>query len=204
MSGTEPSSPRPAPEFGQYASPEEQARRRGEVNPEIAGSLAAPTPIPAAGEPLSKGVPKSADQAARFSIDRIVTYVLLGYGLVNVVFTVPQLLNIPLLMNDAITALADQYNTSVDAYTPKTLDTVMSYSLITLWAVLWAIAAFWSTSRLRAAKTSFWIPLAAGIIANVALFVAVLALLINDPAFGQLLESVSETATPVVSAQWVE
>src|SRR5690606_17654611 len=88
---TTPDDPRPAPQYGEYATPEEQRARIRQPDP-----AAAPPPA-AAVQPYAPHPPhaRPTTDAARptRAADRIITFALLAYGLITVVTAVPQMLD---------------------------------------------------------------------------------------------------------------
>ena len=81
---------RPRPQYGEYASPEEQRARiqRPEVTEALEAGVA---PAP---EPVAEAAP-AANRARGPLADRVATFVLLVYGLISVISTVTQLLDFP-------------------------------------------------------------------------------------------------------------
>lgn len=87
MSDQKPDSP-PRPQYGEYATPEEQRARIRQ--PDVTESLAAGRMAPEAASPRSgpSAVPATTEPPVR-RFDRIITFALLAYGLVTVVSSIP-------------------------------------------------------------------------------------------------------------------
>ncbi len=91
-----PGAERPRPQFGEYATPEEQRARiqRPEVTEALEAGVA---PQPERESPAAAKAPVAlaAPATGGARVDRIVTFGLLFYGLFSVVTTIVQLLNFP-------------------------------------------------------------------------------------------------------------
>jgi hypothetical protein len=149
---TEPRStpPRPAPQYGEYATPEQQAAAMGKV-------YVPPAPPPAAGTrvdlaQLNTGVPGAAQeqlQVGAHLADRFATIFQLGIGLVSLLnsdwFHVAENLN----SETALFVSGHRIATSVDAYGWVFLSIQIVFLLATM------VIAY---LRLRRAKTAFWVP----------------------------------------------
>jgi len=107
--------PRPRPQYGEYATPEEQRARIAQpdatdalqagVHPETGRSGSGPR-VSAAHAPQSPARPSAAAPATGWRLaDRVVTIGLLVYGLFNVIFTAPRLFDFAGFANEYLALL---------------------------------------------------------------------------------------------------
>ncbi len=122
-------------------------------------------------------------------LDRILTYVLLGYGLFSVLSGYSTFLNMDQLMAGAIASLETQSSITLDEYTVTEMTVMVGYVLAATWTVLWLAGLVWSLRRIKAGKASFWIPVLMGVIANVFVTAGTITLLVMDPVFAQIMNS---------------
>ncbi len=184
---------RPAPQYGEYATPEQQResilRGGGVVDDGPAAERAAPAvtraPIPPDAPPpastahgasaASPAAPASAARSLRG--DRIVTIVLLAYGLYTVVTTIPQLLD--------VAGFADTWMqmAGVDA-------TFTNYDEGVLWgriaafvfAIGWLLTALWCWLWIGRRRRAFWIPIVGAVVSFVLVSACLTVPIIGDPA----------------------
>jgi hypothetical protein len=184
---------RPRPQFGEYATPEEQ-RASIQVPPEIAHAsesvpVARTSMPPALTQP--PGSSPARDSAAlsatagRHAGDRIATIALLTFGLFNVVTTVPGLLDLSSTLNTAFERMG------VGSFTPTATASAIGIVLAVFYSLAWLATLGLSLRSLRAGRVSFWIPLVAGIVVTIVAMVCFLVLFFGDPAF---MEYVSRNA----------
>ena len=168
----------PSPEYGEYASPEEQAkaiaRSRSEEVPRSTASV--PPPAPAAPVTAPTATPAAAPAAAGV-LDRLVTVVLLALGLVYLIGGAGGYL-------DLATTLDTVYaQFGIGEYTPTSATSAFGIAFVASQAVIWVVSAAWSYRRLARGRRSWWVPVlgaVASFVVTVALFGALLA---SDPAF---------------------
>jgi hypothetical protein len=174
---------RPRPQFGEYA-PEGWTWQppAGETTSDPAPQM--PTP-PA---PSARALAASADRDLRPQrpADRAVTILLLIIGVLGVWLAVGVLQAMP----DSIQLLHTQEG--IEPYTPgpEIPGLILTGSIVQI--VIWVIAAVGSVALMRARRPSFWLPLAAGVVAAIALFVFTAIALSGDPA---LIEQLTTTRT---------
>ena len=191
---------RPArPEYGEYATPEEQRARIAQ--PADATAWAAPVEksgnlfasAPAAKNASAGSGAKAATAVARnLLVDRILTSLLLGYGFISVITTLPSLFDLPLLMNQAYDELAAQgVIPEAPVFEGSQLASTLGWILAIVWASLWVVSFAWALQRMRTGKLAFWVPLAAGIVASLLLAGTAMFLVASDPAFIDILNQVA-------------
>ncbi|KAA9110141.1 DUF6264 family protein [Microbacterium rhizomatis] len=185
-------SARPRPEYGEYATPEEQRARiqqpdltyaletgqdpeRVELRPHPTGDPHAPAP---AWVPLPPNIDAAAaSRAGRRRIDVIVAMVLLGYGLVQVVLTSIQSVN--------FSAFAQQFMTLAGISGDFTnLDQGRTWGLIgaIAFSVGWILTALVVFVRARHGRTVWWVPVVGAAISFIVLTTCLMVPLLNDPA----------------------
>lgn len=172
-------SSRPRPQYGEYATPEEQRARIREPAPwQQEAEAPVMTEAPAPGIPSP---PAPAERRPR-PVDRIVTFALLAYGLVNVVSSVSAFLDYGAYAETMLAVLGvDVQLSDPDAGRAWGIAAVLVLTIG--WSVTAAVS-FWS---LRRGRLTWWIPLAAGILFTFASGALMAVPLLSDPAVWQAL-----------------
>ena len=173
---------RPRPQYGEYATPEEQRARIRQPEP-VAVTPPPPTPVaPAAvaAQPGRMGAP--AAPRPRFA-DRIVTFGLLGYGLFTVLGSIP--------------AAADYGQFAANFLAMFGVDQALSdpagargwgLAAALVLGVGWVVTLGLSWMSVRAGRISFWIPLVGGVVCNMVSSALLVAPLMSDPAVWTALQ----------------
>jgi uncharacterized membrane protein YhaH (DUF805 family) len=184
---------RPRPQFGEYATPEEQ--RASIQVPQESAHADEPVPVPAsrsteehARPAVGRFDPDSTSKPAAStgnSADRIATIALLAIGLFNVLTTVPGLLDLPSTLNAAFERMG------LGTFTPTPAASAIGIGLAIFYGLAWLATLAISLRSLRAARLSFWIPLVAGVVVTIVAMICFLVLFFGDPAF---MEYVSRNA----------
>lgn len=183
MSGPSPddAEARPRPQFGEYATPEEQRARirRPEVTEALEAGVApqpekpeqpAPAAVPAAG---------ARARALRGPLwDRILTGGLLAYGLVSTASTIVQLLDFPRYAESAADVLG------VDAtYTNLQAGYVWGAAAALVYGIGWLLTAVLTWRRLTRGRVAFWIPLVGFVATALIAGICVTLALVGDQQF---------------------
>ncbi|KQT72563.1 DUF6264 family protein [Microbacterium sp. Leaf436] len=172
---------RPRPQYGEYATPEEQRARiqRPEVTEALEAGVA-PQPEPVA--PVAeKAIPSAG--AGRMGLrgplwDRILTGGLLAYGLVSTVSTIVQLLDFPTYAETAAKILG------VDAsYTNLSAGYLWGAVAAFIYGIGWLLTAVLTWRRLRRGRVAFWIPLAGFVVTALLAGLCVTLALVGDQQF---------------------
>lgn len=172
-----PEESRPRPQYGEYATPEEQRARILQPAPD-AGSPHTPPAAPAPYIPHPPAAPATTT-AARPSRtgDRIITIALLAYGLVTVITAVPQLLD--------FTGFAEAWMEMAGVEEPFT-NTAQGAQFGAIGAVVfvvgWVVTALLSWRSLARRRLTWWIPLVGAIVTFVAVSAFLTVPLLGDPA----------------------
>ena len=169
-----PEEPRPAPQYGEYATPEEQRARIREPDP----SLSAPAPAepPYAPHPPHARPTTDAARPSR-AADRIITFALLAYGLVTVVTAVPQMLD--------FTGFAETWMdvAGVDAeFTNHAAGVLWGRIGAAVFIGGWLVTALLSWRSVRRGRLSWWIPLVGAIATFIVASFCLVVPLLGDPA----------------------
>jgi len=161
---------RPRPQFGEYATPEQQRAHIRQPVPEPAA--AQPSPLPPA-SPLSGG---STPMQPR-TTDRLATIMLLGFGLVYVVLQLPQYF--------AFAALADAMMKTLGiagTFTNTAAGQIWGIAAAVLLVVGYLLTLLLSLRRLRRAKVTWWVPLVGAVITYIVVGICVTVPVMGDPA----------------------
>ncbi|MDM4763384.1 DUF6264 family protein [Galbitalea sp. SE-J8] len=197
---------RERPEYGEYATPEEQAAasgmtleeflERGRPRPRAAGAVEdAPREATGVGaRPVASAPPPyaTADAPRRSRRwDVLLTVVLIGMGTfstINGIATYP----------DLPTTLASAYE--LYGYTgpvePVGLARAVGIALAIIEPVVLLIAIAISVRRLRHGKVSFFVPLIAGVVVGIVAAALFATVVFSDPGFLGYLTSVSTPTSP--------
>ncbi|MET0976925.1 MAG: DUF6264 family protein [Leifsonia sp.] len=180
-SGSQPVDPRPKPQFGELAppgwvwKPPADSHTGHQQEPMVVHKQphtrqpAAPKP---AAEPKSGAALEGTEPPAW---DRPVTIALLVLG----VFGLFSFVRIQAGATQSIALLYQQEG--LGAYTPSTIvPTILLWGGI-IQIALWVLAAGLSISLMVRRRRAFWIPLLVGVLAVIALFLVLMAVLLTDP-----------------------
>jgi hypothetical protein len=200
------SEPRPKPQYGEYATPQEQAKIIADSLPPVSPLLVPPAPVPpgpispATVPPvLSPGAvgkpPRTPRGRTRVTApspteprrrprrwDIILTAALLGYATINVVTQ--------LIARDTLATIATQFFVAqgIGTYTPTALTTSLGNTLNVITLALFVATVLVTTWMLRSGRVAFWVPIAGGVLATIVALVFVVILLQSDPAFVTFLD----------------
>ncbi|MCX7521875.1 DUF6264 family protein [Microbacterium sp. STN6] len=173
---------RPRPQYGEYATPDEQRAHTRMPPP-----LEAPAPSPA---PVSDGTrPQDAPAAPAAghprSWDRVLTLALLALGLFNVLSSMSAYLHMDSALSAAFAQLGVGDFGAADIAAPA------GVALAVIQPLLWLITAALAVTSLRRGRISFWIPLVGGVVAYIVLVVVLVVVVLNDPAFVSFVQTSS-------------
>jgi hypothetical protein len=167
---------RPRPQFGEYATPEQQ-KKAIKVPLDDTESM----PVASQESPTShisvQGGPAAQAPARPASGDRIATMILLGIGLATILLTMAALADLPRAIDMAFAQL------ELGDYTSTALGSALGWTALILSVALWGTALWLSLRALRRGRVAWWIPLVFGVIGNIAVFVCVAMAMAGDPAF---------------------
>jgi hypothetical protein len=191
---TDGDAPRPAPQYGEYATPEQQReliRRSGGTPPEADGAPgAAPPPAPVAPAPVppalaARSAGDSADGAPTRRGDRFVTIALLAYGLFTVVTTVPQLVRYSSFAQSWLEMAGIQAE-----FTAVESGRLWGGIAAAVFAIGWIATTLISWWMLTRGRISWWIPIVGAVVTFVVVSIGVSVPLMSDPAIvEQILRS---------------
>lgn len=171
---------RPRPQFGEYATPEEQ-RNAIKVPLDDAESIPVESQESTSSHISVQGGRDAVATApaAGPSGDRIATMILLGVGLMTVVLSASALIDLPTAIRTTFVQL------DVGTYSTESLGAAMGWTALLVQAALWITALWLSLRTLRAGRKAWWIPLVFGVVANVVMFGCIAVAMTGDPAFGE-------------------
>lgn len=201
--------PRPEPEYGQYATPQEQAKALAKSlpTPEIATPpAAAPTHQgsgrqasgPQGSRPQRSGHQGSARDkahpAAQLSqqqnppapgprADRLITMMLLAVGLGYALSQIPGNLSLKQVFDQLYLQMG------IGSYEVTPTTAVIGVAAIVAQLGIWLLTAIWAFRRLRAGRASWWIPLLGAVVSVAASATLLAVLLWADPAFTTFLSA---------------
>lgn len=186
---SEPQQPdeRPRPQYGEYAPPGWQSPVPPQPVAPAPGTPAAnggwngqPNPANQPGTwPPAGAQPWQAPQKPR-TADRVVTIILLAIGL----WSVLQSLSLPELGREMVRVFEQR---GLD-YTPPPIAGSVGWLLLAINVVLFALVTWWSLSRLRANRLTWWVPLVGGVVSVIVQLVGVTVVLLSTPGIMDLLE----------------
>jgi hypothetical protein len=176
--------PRPRPQFGEYATPEEQRARIAQPD---ASLVYEPAPV-IEQAPATPQTPVAAStapgQRRSRPVDRIVTFALLAYGLINVISSFPALVDFTAYAQTMFDLLGVEA-TLTDPAAGRPWGIAAALVL----AFGWLLTATLSWLSLRRGRLSWWIPLVGGVVFTFASATLVLVPLMSDPAVREALVS---------------
>jgi hypothetical protein len=212
---------RDRPQYGEYATPEEQRaaikqpaewqleglEAQGQPAPQAqtpqhpvpgayrpdgrqhgpAQGPGAPAPGPQPGFRWPQEEPRLPQPVRRVGfVDRLVTFVLLGFGLSNVFSVVTDAFNGGSVMRESVAVMGESYEHLADA-----LPAWLWQGQAIIYAVVWLVTLIVSITSMRAGRRSWWIPLVGAFVAFI-LFAAIFII-----ALGENPELMQIIPTPV-------
>ncbi|MES2094151.1 MAG: DUF6264 family protein [Actinomycetota bacterium] len=171
---------RPRPQYGEYATPQEQAKIIADSLPPVS-PLLVPSAVPQASRPPDASTrvgtvppPPVARRPRRW--DLILTAALLGYATINVIGQ--------LAARDTLAAILKQFfvTQGIGEYTPTALTTSLGNLLNVVTLALFVLTVLATVWMLRRGRVAFWVPIAGGVLASIVALVFVVVLLGSDPA----------------------
>lgn len=161
--------PRPHPQYGEYATPEQQraAIRQPEPGPAPAASVDHPKPPTAPATTVAARPTRTAD--------RIITVALLAYGLVTVVGAIPQLVD--------FSAFAETWMevAGIEGRFTNTAQGALWGGIgAAVFAIGWLVTAGLAWLSLSRGRVSWWIPLVGAIVTFVIVSFCLIVPLFGD------------------------
>ena len=160
------------PQYGEYASPEEQRIRAG-----LPPLGVEPAPSAPARQPAAPGV-GPASPARR--IDRVAAFTLLFFGLFNVVTSIPGFLDLSRTLNESLRMLGleGEFSNFAAARTWGAISVVVLLAgyAVTVWLTM---------RRMRRDRSAWWVPLVGFVVTMVAVSMCLAVPMFGDPAFLQ-------------------
>ena len=179
---------RPEPKYGVYATPEEQRARI--QKPDATWALETGESVTDAAVPASASnagaAPAAVDPARSRAIDRIITFALLAYALVNVAVAALALLDFPQYAATVfeVMGIPGEF-TNLDG--GQTWGAAAAVALV----IGYLITAWFSVRRIMAGKVAWWVPLVGAVVTHLVVGALAIVPLMSDPAFTAYLTSIS-------------
>jgi hypothetical protein len=176
---------RPRPQYGEYATPEEQRARikqpdltrlldTGQDPDALKGAVPADSPSLAT-KPAKSAAAASTMPRGRFA-DRVATIALLVYGLVNVVTSIPSMIDYGSYVSTVLTLLGIEGELA-DPSSGRPWGIAAALIL----AIGWLLTAYLSWRSLARGRVTWWIPLVAGIVFTFVTGVLLMVPIVSDP-----------------------
>ncbi|WP_322411865.1 DUF6264 family protein [Microbacterium invictum] len=183
---TDGSDPRPRPQYGEYATPEEQRARIQQPDVTVALETGA-SPSDAAADAPAQPTPKEAapDVIAmrRRFFDRVLTIALLVYAVLSVATSIPALVDYTGYVQTLFEFMGI---TEAPAATVDGRPWGIAASLVLGVGLLLTATVSWM--MLQRGKVAFWVPIAGGVVFNLLSGVLLMVPLLSAPALmGALL-----------------
>jgi hypothetical protein len=156
--------PRPAPQYGEYATPEEVAALRGIEVPALSSSAPSAPLIPA---------PAPASTGRR--VDRPITIALIAFGVFNLLQYSSALLDFEGFLETATKGTAAE---SIDFTEAARVGGLVLFAVSLALVLASGAIAVW---LLRRGRLAFWVPLVAGALSVLAWIVVLVAIVMQTP-----------------------
>lgn len=172
------------PQYGEYATVEEQRRLAGLPPVDAAQAAPAVQAAPVVLEPDQDKVAPAEIKPRPWN--RLITIALLAYGLVNVFMTGMAYLDLPSVMNQTmeIIGIDGEFTNFAQG---KFWGTIAAVILV----IGWVCTALISIRRLRTNKLTWWIPLVGAAVTMIVVGICITVPMMGDPAFIAHVEGLS-------------
>lgn len=171
---------RARPQYGEYATPEEQRARIKEPVPWPAAADEPEQPESAPAVSAPAGAPASAASAGLTRgrlVDRVATMVLLSYGLLNIILTAPAMIDYSAYAEQVIAGMG------VDAtLSDPTAGQPWGIAAVALLSIGWIATAALCWSTARRGRLTWWIALVGGVVFTFVSGTLMVVPIMNDPA----------------------
>lgn len=165
---------RPRPQYGEYATPEEQAARIRQPLPAPARAEPMPAPAPPAPASWPEAAPaKRAASSPGRIVDRAVAIAMLAYGMLSLLSAIPAILD--------PAALLPALGLDPDDFAMTTTGAWGIAAAISL-GLGWALTAWATWVAHKRGWIVFWIPIVGGFVFNTLAAILVSTPLLADPA----------------------
>ena len=179
---------RPRPQYGEYASPQEQAKAIAQSQPlqstvpsASPASLASPVAPTSATPPATPALDSVPGQ--RGSFNRLATIVLLALGLVYLIGGASSFLALP----QTLGLVYQQWG--IGDYLATSFASTLGIVVVVAQAVIWLVVAVISLRRLRTHRTSWWVPIVGAVATFIVTVILMAVVIMSDPAFTAYLTS---------------
>ncbi|MEO6943308.1 MAG: DUF6264 family protein [Lacisediminihabitans sp.] len=176
---------RPRPQYGEYASPEDQAKAIGIPLVHVPKTVPAAAPVADPVHSVEKGKEKDAHSAvasnstatrAKRSRDTVATVMLLGLGLAWILISIPGTSDLAGTLNR--TYALQGYT---GKYGPVALASILGLVINISSLVLWGITCAVSIALIRRHRRAFYVPLIGGALSGLVIIALTIVAMFNDP-----------------------
>lgn len=138
-------------------------------------------------------------------MDRFVTWVLLGFGIVTVATSLAQYANLVQTLSELYQQFAAMdASFALTRYTDTEFATLIGQIMMTVDAGLLGFTVWWALARMNANRRAIWVPVVGWLISTTVTTILVLVALYHDPAFApaftQWMNHIAQSAAPTVTA----
>lgn len=166
---------RPRPQYGEYATPEEQRDAGGFVPPtDLPPTVAMPDAATAVDGRMAAPRPPRPE---RRTWDVFLTTALLAIGAYVTVASAGSFQQLAAVLRESYEQVG------YEPYTNDALANGLGAFLVVFQTVVWIAAAVASIASLRVGRITWWIPVVGGVVALVATIVVFSVAILGDPAF---------------------
>ncbi|HKT55218.1 MAG TPA: DUF6264 family protein [Microbacterium sp.] len=167
---------RPRPQFGEYATPEQQRAHIRQPMPEP------PVPHPDQLLSASPASPGASPMQPR-AVDRLATIMLLGFGVVYVVLQLPQYFDFAALAGEMMKTLG-----IAGTFTNVTAGRIWGVVAAFLLVLGYLLTLLLALRRLRLGKVTWWLPLVGAVLTYIVVGICVAVPVMGDPAVASYLQ----------------
>ncbi|WP_187977747.1 DUF6264 family protein [Mycetocola sp. JXN-3] len=114
--------------------------------------------------------------------DRFISLILLAFGAFSILTSVPALLN----LREAFVEYFKELGISGDSLGQSI--NVSGWVMAAIMIAVWCLSAWWTMRRIRAGKSSWWIPLLGAVVALLVMSMVLAPVMANDPAFQEYVK----------------
>jgi hypothetical protein len=177
-------SDRPRPEYGEYASVDEQVAAGGipvEAEP-AAPVVPAKTAVRAPLAPPDPGTRVEGAPPVTRTWDVMLTVGLLVFGVFMVVDSIPGFLDLPAAFREAFVVL-EENGYAGEGFDAGPVTAGIGVAMLVIHSIILVVTVAISLVRLRARRIAFFVPVAGGVLAGIVAVVLMLVAANVDPSF---------------------
>jgi hypothetical protein len=167
---------RPAPQYGEYATPEEQARAAGlKYIPPVAAERVMQQPEPPVGQDIPG--PQAPTLQRQRPYDRFLTVVLLAIAGFSLAQSIPNDLDFSASLDTVLK------RAGVGSFTDAALADRVGIWLLVAQSILVVLTFVWAISAMRRGRASFYIPIIGALAFAIVVVIVCIVMFDSSPAF---------------------